>query len=137
MTDYDIAQQIDRMMRRIHVGLTDRSEQFDTARVGPIGGMILLALSDIEPAPIHVLAQQIARDKSQMTRMLKSLEEKGLIDRRVANEDARVVVLRLTPQGHLVVHMLRDGIAGVVGDVLAPLTQEERETLRALLVKAL
>ena len=137
MPDIRIAQLVDRFLRRIHAGLHAKAGDFDTDRVGPGGGLILMTLADIEPAPIHTLVRLMARDKSQMTRAIKALEDKGLLARAQSSHDARVCLLQLTPKGHSTVARMQGAIAEVIDGILMPLEPEDRTQLRRLLSKAL
>ncbi len=133
MHDTNIAILVDRFMRRIHGGLQTRAAEFDTENVGPGGGMILLTLADVEPAPVQRIAQLMARDKSQMTRAIKSLESKGLIGRASEASDARVSLLHLTAKGRKAVTRIQQALATVIGEILEPLAVSERRKLTDLL----
>ena len=65
MTTIQLALLVDRLMRRINSGLQATSADFDTNDVGPMGGMVLLTLADTGACDMHVLTEQMARDKSQ------------------------------------------------------------------------
>ncbi len=133
MQDVNIAILVDRFMRRIHGGLNARAAEFDTENVGPGGGMILMTLADVEPAPVQLVARLMARDKSQMTRAIKSLEKKGLIDRSDDLSDARVSVLRLTAKGRRAVSRIQGALTTVIGEILNPLETQEQRKLEELL----
>jgi DNA-binding MarR family transcriptional regulator len=135
MPDTDLALLIDRLMRRIHSGLQSRAAEFDTERVGPAGGMILLTLADMEGCPQAELTRRLARDKSQMTRSITALERKGLLTRTPSPNDARVTLLSLTEQGERVVTDLSQMLALTIDEVLAPLPASERATLRTILTR--
>lgn len=126
---------VDSLMRRIHAALNARAEEFDSHEVGPNGGILLLTLAEIEPARAQDLARRMSRDKSQMTRSVQSLERKGLVERRSLDGDARVVLLALTPEGRETVDVLQRAVAGVLAEILTPLADAERETLKGLLKK--
>lgn len=133
MPDIEIARLVDGFMRRIHASLHAKAATFDRHCVGPGGGILLLTLAEIEPAPIQDLVRRMSRDKSQMTRAIQSLERKGLIERRDLPEDARVCLLALTPMGQEAVDMLQQAVAGVLADILSPLSNGEQEALKDLL----
>ncbi|MEM1288355.1 MAG: MarR family transcriptional regulator [Pseudomonadota bacterium] len=135
--DIEIAQLVDLLMRRIHTDLDARSGEFDVARVGPLGGMVLMTLADIEPAPIHRLVELVARDKAQVTRLLQTLGKKGLIDRSNSPDDGRVCVLSLSPKGLETVHGLRIALAQSIDTVLDRLSGKERAQMTRLLRKGL
>lgn len=133
MPDIETAQLTDRFMRRIHAQLGARAGQFDTHKVGPSSGILLLTLADMAPVKLHALVSAMQRDKSQMTRAVQGLEAKGLIERQDDPEDARVSVLQLTPLGQEAVLRIQEAVAQVLADILVPLSDQEQETLRALL----
>ena len=137
MQNTDLALLIDRFMRKIHFGLQAKAEVFDTARVGPGGGIILLTLADMGCPGLHDLTRRVARDKSQMTRTIRSLETKGLVARKTSPDDARVTLVYLTEEGEQVVDALRQAVAETISDILAPISRQDEATLRDLLERAL
>lgn len=137
MQDTELALLIDRFMRRIHFGLQSKAHAFDAERVGPGGGIVLLTLAEMGCPGLHELTRRVARDKSQMTRTIQSLERKGLVKRQVSPSDARVSLVSLTKDGQTVVAALRAAVAETIGEILAPISQSEEESLKALLKRAL
>ncbi|MEL6585813.1 MAG: MarR family transcriptional regulator [Pseudomonadota bacterium] len=137
MQDTDLALLIDRFMRRIHFGLQSKAPAFDTARVGPGGGIVLLTLADMGTPSLQDLTRRVARDKSQMTRTIRALEAKGLVRRSAAPQDARVSLVSLTAEGEAVVKALQGAVAETIGEILAPITKAESDVLRGLLRRAL
>lgn len=135
MASIELARYVDRLMRRIESGLNARSAAFDFHRVGQGGGIVLLTLAEIAPSQIGHLAQQMARDKSQITRAIKALESKGLVQREMGDQDARVSVVSLTPLGRETVAILQSAVADSLSDVLQPLSEEEKVTLQSILMK--
>ena len=133
--DIEVARLVDRFVRRIQVGLNLRAAVFDEHQVGPGGGILLLTLAEIEPAPIQEVVRQMARDKSQITRTVQSLERKGLIEREKSPDDARVSLLELTTEGKRTVEVLEAAVAEVVAGLLEPLSPEEQSALKAILRK--
>lgn len=131
----EVAYLVDRFTRRIASGVHAKAVVIDTERVGPIGGMLLLTLSEIEPAPIHRLVAQMGRDKSQMTRAIKVLEEKGMLDRAPCAEDGRVSLVQLTEKGRAFVRQINVILSEVINGILAPISEQERQSLIAMLRK--
>ncbi|MDJ0825587.1 MAG: MarR family transcriptional regulator [Rhodobacter sp.] len=129
----DLAFVVDRFMRRIHAGLHQQAVQVDTDRIGPFGGMILMAVAEMEPVSIHALVAHMARDKSQMTRSLRMLEERGLIARAGCPEDGRVSLVSLTSKGRDLVAAFQRILSEVLDGLMVPLGQAERAQLSALL----
>ncbi len=135
MQDIDLALLIDRFMRKIHSGLQERAPGFDREAVGPGGGIVLMTLADAGRISLKELTKRVARDKSQMTRMIRSLENKGLVRREVSADDGRVSLIFLTPKGSEVVGELMRTVAEVVAEILEPISESERKTLKGLLTK--
>jgi DNA-binding MarR family transcriptional regulator len=134
--DIEIGQLVDRFMRRIHADLGRKAQSFDAEKVGPAGGLVLMTLADQEPMAIHELVRVMSRDKAQVTRLLQSLGTKGLIEKSQSTVDGRVCVLQLTEKGRETVTRLRSAVAETIDDLLGPLDEPERETLKMLLKKA-
>lgn len=137
MQDSDIALLIDGLMRRIHFGLQAQAPDFDRYQVGQGGGIVLLTLAETGPVGLSDLTRKLARDKSQMTRMIRVLEEKGLITRRPAPGDKRASLVALSLAGQEVVADLKQALSGVVGGLLSPLSPGEQAQLGDLLRRVL
>lgn len=135
MADIEIAQLTDRLMRRIHGSLNASAEGFDKHRIGPAGGILLLTLADHEPARVLEIVKQVSRDKSQITRGIQALERKGLIQRNEVEQDGRGSVLSLTEEGKHTVVILQEAIAKALDEILLPLSDTDRESLKNLLQK--
>ena len=133
MPDTLLAIFVDRFVRRLHVTLHAKAPVFDPERIGPGGGMILLTLSEIGAVSMSELANRLVRDKSQLTRAVQSLERKGFLTRSTLKDDQRVSVVALTPKGVTMVTTLEGVLAQTIDEVLAPLTQDDKQQLRDLL----
>ena len=132
---YELATQIDRLMRRMNAGVAARAPLFDPERIGPIGGMILLTIADLQPVPLQRVADTMARDKAQLSRMVSHLERRGLIARAPSEEDKRSVLFTLTHEGESFIDAIKHTLTEVLGAILEPLNESERAQLMALLVK--
>lgn len=137
MQDTDLALLIDRFMRNIHFGLQERAPGFDREAVGTGGGIVLMTLADAGLISLNELTKRVARDKSQMTRMIRSLEAKGLLEREVSPDDGRVSLVSLTPKGVEVAGELMQTVAEVIGEILEPLSGSEKNSLRELLARVI
>ena len=137
MQDTELALLIDRFMRRIHFGLQSQAQVFDTATVGPGGGIVLLTIAEMGCPGLHELTHRVARDKSQMTRTIRSLEAKGLVTRQISAQDARVTLVELTEDGFETVKALQAAVAETIEGILAPISKDEEAVLKTLLARAL
>lgn len=124
-------------MRKIHFGLQSKASSFDKKGVGPGGGIILLTIADMGCPGMHDLTQRVARDKSQMTRAIRSLEAKGLVARHVSPLDARVTLISLTSAGKTVVRQIQVAVSETIGEILEPISAKEKTVLKTLLQRAL
>ena len=133
MADVELALLIDRFLRRIHTSLQAKAVSFDTEDVGPAGGMVLLTLAEMGRPEMHELTARFARDKSQMTRVVKSLEKKGLVIKQTSERDARASVVSLTPKGRDLVATLGQALAESINDVLGPVSDAEKNQLKLIM----
>ena len=69
--------------------------------------------------------------------LLNDIEAHGWADRRRDPEDRRRHVVDITPAGLAALERADAALDGLEDDVLAPLSAEERETLRDLLARVL
>lgn len=137
MSDPSLALLMDRFTRRVHLALQAQAGDFDTYSVGPGGGMLLMLLDEVGPVTMQDLAKQMVRDKSQMTRMIASMDRKGLTTRSPGTQDSRQIIVALTPEGARFVQTLRMVVSDTIDGILAPLPAQDRTHLRQLLAQAL
>ncbi|PCH96433.1 MAG: transcriptional regulator [Rhodobacteraceae bacterium] len=81
------------------------------------------------------LAGLIAYDRATIGGVLDRLENKGLLQREQSAKDRRARVLNLTPKGMDLYLQLLPIVNKLQGDILAGLTQEERQHFLELAVK--
>ena len=130
---FALALQIDRLMRRLNARVHAQAPLFDTEKIGPIGGMVLMTLSEAQPAPMQRIAELMGRDKAQLSRLFANLERRELVQR-IANEaDQRSRLLSLTPRGEAFVRRIKSVVKGALEEILEPLSESEKgERLRLL-----
>ncbi|MEM9596429.1 MAG: MarR family transcriptional regulator [Acidobacteriota bacterium] len=124
-------------MRLLHCNMRQRAEVVDRARIGPFGAMTLVTIADLEPLPIQNLARQLSRDKGQITRTVKVLEEVGLIRRSRSSTDGRVWLVSLTDEGRAHVAGYQELLADIVNGLTSGLEEVERRRFSAILAKML
>lgn len=131
----ELAFQIDRFMRRMNARILSQAPIFDADRIGPIGGMILMTLSEVQPAPMQQIVELMGRDKAQISRMFANLERRELVVRSRSEIDQRSSLLSLTPKGEEFVVTIKEVVGDAVGKLIEPLNQPERDELLRLLSK--
>lgn len=88
-----------------------------------------------KPAPMRALAGHLSCDASNITGIADRLEARGLVRRGEADQDRRVKLLALTPQGLDLRSRLEDRLLQT-SPFMSGLSAGERATLQELLAKA-
>jgi DNA-binding MarR family transcriptional regulator len=89
---------------------------------------VLLRLQPSEAVPMHVLAERLRSEPSNLTGLVDRLEERGAIERRPSPGDRRVKALALTEHGG----RLREGLWQRLTTDPGPLAQLGPNDLRQL-----
>lgn len=92
---------------------------------------LLSTIADRGEARISDLAALDHCSQPTMTTQVRRLEDAGLVTRAVDPDDARAVLIRITPDGVSTLTRVRTGRAGVIDPHLAQLDPEDRQTLAA------
>lgn len=93
----------------------------------------LMEIHAREPLSQARLASLIQLEKSTVSRLIRRLEEKGWIERRRAENDGRVIDLRLSPEGRTAAVDLSGAQAEKFARILANIpASEQREVLHSL-----
>ncbi|SFQ95466.1 MarR family winged helix-turn-helix transcriptional regulator [Poseidonocella sedimentorum] len=136
MSDTHLAVLLHRFLRRLHGELRGRLLRCNLAAIGPAGAQVLITLDEEGTLSLKELSETLMRDKSQITRDVKALERADLVTRKPAPSDARVSLMSLTRAGRDAVKMHRRVLADSLGALIGPLGPEDKQTLRALLGRA-
>lgn len=132
---YKIAHELDRVVRRIEARMHQRMPSLDTRGIGPLGGLVLLHIAEMQPCSMQRLCEQVGRDPSQMTRVVRNLENKGVVSRTADPDDRRVSMLSLSLDGTEFVSVIKTTLSDVVDGIVAPLTDAERDLFLRLLLR--
>ncbi|MBX3608323.1 MAG: MarR family transcriptional regulator [Hydrogenophaga sp.] len=136
--DYRPENSIGRLVRSLLVLMSTEVER----------GMAPLGLTDAQWLPLFKLhraqastSSEVARecriDAGATTRLLDRLAEKGFVQRNRSAEDRRVVNLELTPEGAATAEQIPAVLCQVQNELLRGFTQDEVDTLKALLERML
>ncbi|MEU4343361.1 MarR family winged helix-turn-helix transcriptional regulator [Nocardia sp. NPDC023852] len=79
------------------------------------------------------LAAEVCWEKSRLSKHLARMDARGLVERRPAEEDARGIIVQLTPEGRVALERAAPNHVDLVRRVFVePMTVAEARTLRAL-----
>jgi len=87
------------------------------------------------PAPQQALARSLCMDASSLVCLLNDLEDRELIVRGRDRSDRRRGVLELTEEGRRTMREIDRALERIDEDILVDLDQDERQALRALLIR--
>jgi len=104
---------------------------------GESAAAALLTVGHRPGQSIDELRRTIGKEHSSVVRLVRSLEDDGLVERDADPSDLRTVRLRLTPAGAATFRKALERREAVLGHRLARLTPTQRRHLGALLVRLL
>ncbi|MFG3619108.1 MarR family winged helix-turn-helix transcriptional regulator [Nocardia sp. NPDC047654] len=79
------------------------------------------------------LAAEVCWEKSRLSKHLARMDARGLVERRPAEEDARGIIVQLTPEGRVALERAAPNHVDLVRRVfIEPMTADEARVLRSL-----
>jgi DNA-binding MarR family transcriptional regulator len=96
---------------------------------------VLAALEEFGPASQAALSRRTGIYSSDIVGVVNALTEGGYVDRAPDPTDRRRNVISLTPLGRRRLRHLDKVVAGIQGELLAPLNQQERDQLIGMLTR--
>ncbi|MEU9999826.1 winged helix DNA-binding protein [Streptomyces sp. NPDC050848] len=94
---------------------------------------VMAMVADLGPQMKTVLASRLDMNASDLVKIVNDLVKTGHLDCARDPADRRRVVVRLTAEGRSFLARLNADIASADDDILAPLSEEERDVLASLL----
>ena len=123
------------LLKRLGFAAKNRSvEEYEQAGLSPYHHAILTLLDEDAPETQAEIADALGYDRGTLVGLLDELEEKQLVERKRDPEDRRRHIVRLTADGKRTLGRLRALAKRLEDEFLAPLDNEQRETLHALLL---
>jgi len=98
---------------------------------------LLYAVRESAPMRQQDLCERLWLDPNNCVLLLNEVEALGYVERRRDPEDRWRHVVDITPEGRRALERAEQAQAGLEGEILGALSEEERETLYRLLSKAL
>ncbi len=127
-----LSYRIHRLANGLSRGAAARYRQFG---VSLMEWRIVALLGGFAPMTLKELARESGLDKSQASRAVSALVERGLILRSTGREDAREIALRLSASGKRIYQGLMEAARTRDAAFLACLTEEERRALDSAITK--
>jgi DNA-binding MarR family transcriptional regulator len=133
---YVLEDQIGFRLRKAHQRASDIfNEVMGRFEVTPTQFAALAKLDDSGPIAQNQLGRLVAMDPATIFGVVGRLVKRGLVEQRIDEKDARVVLVALTPDGRNAIARMKAVAAEVSRRTLAPLSRKEREMLLKLVAK--
>jgi DNA-binding MarR family transcriptional regulator len=100
---------------------------------GARGYLVLATSGRGEPSSQLALADHLGVNRTVMTYLLDDLERAGLVERRPDPTDRRARRVVITESGRTLLHEAKSRLCRAEDELLGPLDEQERATLRTLL----
>ena len=101
----------------------------DEMKMTPVQGMMLMMFEDGKGRSMHELSVLMGCDASNVTGLVDRLDNQGLIERTVDENDRRVKMIKLREKGEKCRAAVIKGLREAEAADIAKLTEEERQWL--------
>ncbi|SAI70981.1 marR family transcriptional regulator [Bordetella ansorpii] len=120
-----------RRLNQIHYAMF--FEECHSQNITPVQYGVLTALSLLPWMDQTEIGMDVGLDRTTTADVIKRLQERGLLERRVNPEDKRSRQAKLTKAGAKIVEELHEGMARAQARLLEPLNARNREVFMRLL----
>jgi MarR family transcriptional regulator, lower aerobic nicotinate degradation pathway regulator len=110
-------------------------EAYEETGVSLYHHAVLIALDENSRETQGAIADALGYDRGQLVGLLDELEEQGFVERRRDPSDRRRHIVKLTPDGKRALGRLRTLSRRIENEFFAPLDDQERKQLHALLLR--
>ena len=132
----ELVESVTFLLKRLGFAAKERAlEAYEETGLHPYHHAVLLVLGEGSRETQGAIADALGYDRGQLVGLLDELEERGLVERRRDPNDRRRHIVRLTADGRRTLRRLRALARQIEDDYLAPLSDNERATLHALLLR--
>ena len=124
------------LLKRLGFAAKERAmKAYEQTGLHPYHHAVLVAVGEGSHETQGAIADALGYDRGQLVGLLDELEERGLVERRRDPKDRRRHLVLLTAEGRRVLRQLRALARRIEDEFLAPLGDEERANLHALLLR--
>ena len=124
------------LLKRLGFAAKERAmAAYEPTGLHPYHHAVLLVLADGSRETQGAIADALGYDRGQLVGLLDELEERGLVERRRDPNDRRRHIVRMTSDGKRTLRRLRALSAELEDEFLAALSENERASLHALLLR--
>jgi DNA-binding MarR family transcriptional regulator len=120
-----------RRLNQIHYAMF--FEECRNESITPVQYGVLTALSLVPGSDQTAIGMELGLDRTTTADVVKRLEEKGYLTRKINPTDRRSKQAFITAQGLHVMSLLQDGMARAQSRLIEPLKENERKTFMKLL----
>lgn len=122
-----------RRVHQIHQALF--LEECKDFEITPVQYGLLTTLKHTPDLDQNSLGQELGLDRTNVADVLVRLSKRGLVERRKSEEDRRMVLARLTPEGERVTDEMFEAMRRAQERLLEPLLPQERNAFVTMLIR--
>src|SRR5919198_4793247 len=124
------------LLKRLGFAAKERAmEAYEETGLHPCHHAVLIVLGEGSRETQGAIADALGYDRGQLVGLLDELEERGLVERKRDPADRRRHIVRMTSDGKRALVKLRALARRLENDLLAPLDDDERAHLHALMLR--
>jgi MarR family transcriptional regulator, lower aerobic nicotinate degradation pathway regulator len=124
------------LLKRLGYAAKDQAlKAYEQTGLHPYHHAVLAVLDEGSRETQGAIADALGYDRGQLVGLLDELEERGLVERKRDPADRRRHIVRMTSDGKRALVKLRSLARRLEDDLLAPLDDEERAQLHALMLR--
>jgi DNA-binding MarR family transcriptional regulator len=124
------------LLKRMGFAAKDRAmPAYEETGLHPYHYAVLLVLDEGQRDTQGSIADALGYDRGQLVGLLDELEERGLVERKRDPKDRRRHLVRMTSDGKRALRQLRALSRRLEDEFLAPLSEQQRADLHALLLQ--
>ena len=122
-----------RRLNQIHYAIFfEECKDFD---ITPVQYGLLTALKFSPDLDQNSLGQELGLDRTNVADVLVRLSKRGLVERRRSEEDKRMVLAHLTPEGEQITDAMLQAMQRAQDRLLEPLMPQERNAFITMLIR--